>query len=106
MSTDNKNPYEVFQHEAPDVFEGFNSLIKSLVNTKGLDQKTKQLIYLGIKVAQGDETAVMFHVPMAKQAGASRDEVKETILLTLTVCGLKGVNTCLIKALEIYDSAK
>ncbi len=106
MSTKNKNPYKIFQQEAPEVFEGFNSLIKSLVNTKGLDLKTKQLIYLGIKAAQGDETAVIFHVPMAKQAGASRDEVKETILLTLTVCGLKGVNTCLIKALEIYDNAK
>jgi AhpD family alkylhydroperoxidase len=106
MSTNNKNPYEVFQQEAPEVFEGFNSLIKSLVDTKGLDQKTKQLIYLGIKAAQGDDTAVIFHVPMAKRAGASRDEIKETILLTLTVCGLKGVNTCLIKALEIYDSTE
>jgi len=106
MNTNDKNPYQVFQQEAPDVFESFNSLIKSLVNTKGLDQKTKQLIYLGIKVAQGDDTAVMFHVPMAKQAGANRDEIKETILLTLTVCGLKGVNTCLIKALEIYDSTE
>jgi len=43
---------------------------------------------------------------MAKQAGASRDEIKETILLTLTVCGLKGINTCLVKALEIYDNSK
>ena len=101
MNTNKKNPYEVFQQEAPEIFEGFNGLIKSLVSTKGLDQKTKQLIYLGMKVAQGDDTAVMFHVPMAKKAGASRDEIKETILLTLTVCGLKGVNTCLIKALDI-----
>ena len=49
MSTNKKNPYEVFQQEAPEIFEGFNGLIKSLVNTKGLDQKTKQLIYLGMK---------------------------------------------------------
>lgn len=39
-----KNTYEVFQKEAPEVFDGFNSLIKSLINTKGLDPKTKQLI--------------------------------------------------------------
>jgi alkylhydroperoxidase/carboxymuconolactone decarboxylase family protein YurZ len=99
----NRNPYEVFQEESPEVFERFNELIQSLVETKGLDPKTKQLIYLGMKVVQGDDTAITFHVPMAKQAGASRDEVKETILLTLTVCGLKGVNTHLVKALEIYD---
>jgi len=99
-----QNPYEVFQKESPEVFEGFNGLVESLMNTRALDQKTKQLIYLGIKTAQGDQTAVMFHVPAAKTLGASRDEIKETILLTLTVCGLKGVNTCLAEALHIYDN--
>ena len=103
---ENKNPFEVFQKEAPEVFAGFNGLIKSLVESKGLDPKTKQLIYIGMKACQGDETAIFFHVPMAKQAGASRDEIKETILLTLTICGLKGINTCLVKALEIYDNTK
>lgn len=98
------NSYAAFEREAPEVFKGFNGLVESLMDTKALDPKTKQLIYLGIKVAQGDQTAVMFHVPMAKQLGATRDEIKETILLTLTVCGLKGVNTCLVQALEIYDS--
>ena len=101
----NKNPFEVFKQEAPEVFEGFNGLITSLINTKGLDQKTKQLIYIGMKVAQGDDTAVFFHVPMAKQAGATRDEIKETILLTLTVCGLKGINACLVNALDAYDKS-
>jgi len=98
-----QNPYEVFQKEAPEVFEGFDGLVESLMNTKALDPKTKQLIYLGIKASQGDHTAIMFHVPMAKKLGASRDEIKETILLTLTVCGLKGINTCLLPALDSYD---
>jgi alkylhydroperoxidase/carboxymuconolactone decarboxylase family protein YurZ len=98
-----QNPFELFKTEAPEVFEGFNGLIRSLMDMKALDPKTKQLIYIGMKAAQGDETAVFFHVPMAKQAGASRGEIIETILLTLTICGLKGINTCLAKALEIYD---
>ena len=100
-----RNPFEVFKSEAPEVYEGFDSLIKSLVNTRGLDQKTKQLIYIGMKAALGDDTAVRFHVPMAKKAGATRDEVKETILLTLTVCGLKGIGTCLVQALDSYDNS-
>jgi len=106
MEKKNQNPFEVFKKEAPEIFAGFNGLIKSLIESKGLDQKTKQLIYIGMKACQGDETAIYFHVPMAKQAGASRDEIKETILLTLTICGLKGINTCLVKALEIYDNTK
>jgi alkylhydroperoxidase/carboxymuconolactone decarboxylase family protein YurZ len=89
------NPFEVFQKEAPEVAKGFDSLIQSLVQTKGLDGKTKQLIYIGIKATLGDVDAIKYHVPMAKQLGATREEIKDTILITLTVCGLKGVVSCL-----------
>ena len=100
------NPLEVFQNEAPEVASAFNVLIESLKNTTGLDAKTKQLVYIGIKSALGDTTAVYYHVPMAKKLGASRDEIKDTILITLTVCGLKGVVTCLPLALEVYDKTE
>jgi alkylhydroperoxidase/carboxymuconolactone decarboxylase family protein YurZ len=40
---------------------------------------------------------------MAKKLGATREEIKDTILITLSVCGLKGVASCLPAALEIYD---
>jgi alkylhydroperoxidase/carboxymuconolactone decarboxylase family protein YurZ len=99
-----KNPFEVFKNEAPEVFGAFNGLVQSLINTKGLDQKTKQLIYIGMKACTGDNTAVKFHVPMAKQAGATREEIIDTILLTLTICGLKGVTGCLPIALDMYDA--
>ncbi|MBS1504891.1 MAG: carboxymuconolactone decarboxylase family protein, partial [Bacteroidetes bacterium] len=52
-----------------------------------------------------DKTAVYFHVPMAKQLGATRDEIRDTILITLTVCGIRGVASCLPLALEVYDKA-
>ncbi len=100
------NPLDVFQKESPEVATAFNGLIEALKNTTGLDAKTKQLVYIGIKSALGDTTAVYYHVPMAKKLGASRDEIKDTILITLTVCGLKGVATCLPLALEVYDKSE
>lgn len=106
INTAKKNPMEVFQQEAPDVSKAFDGLIESLKNTKGLDAKTKQLVYIGIKAAMGDTTAIYFHVPMAKKLGASRDEVKDTILITLTVCGLAGVAGSLPLAMEAYDGAE
>lgn len=99
----NINPYEVFKKEAPEVSKAFDELIKKMIDLKGLDEKTKQLIYIGIKVSQGDMLAVKFHVPMAKKLGATRDEIKCTILLTLTTSGLKGITSCLPEALRIYD---
>jgi len=97
------NPLEIFQTEAPDVQQAYAGVINSLIALKGLDPKTKQLIYIGMKVATNDENAIIHHVPMAKNAGASRDEIKETILLSLTVCGLAGISKFLPMALEIYD---
>ena len=98
------NLFDVFRQEAPGVFSAYNGLIQSLIETKGLDAKTKQLLYIGMKMVTGDKTAVMFHIPMAKRAGATRDEIKDTVLLTITINGLKGLEY-LPSALETYDSA-
>lgn len=99
------NPLERFQEEAPEVAKAFDGLVGALRSSYGLDNKTKQLVYIGIKAAMGDATAVYFHVQMAKKLGATRDEIKDTILITLTVCGLKGVTTCLPTALDAYDQS-
>ncbi len=100
------NPLEIFQKEAPEVAKAFDGLIEALKNTQGLDAKTKQLIYIGIKSAMGDTTAIYFHVQMAKKLGATREEIRDTILITLSVCGLKGVASCLPTALDVYDQTE
>ncbi len=99
------NPLDIFQKEAPEVAEAFNGLIEALKSSAGLDPKTKQLVYIGIKSSMGDATAIYYHVQMAKKLGATREEIKDTILITLSVCGLKGVASCLPAALESYDKA-
>lgn len=97
------NPLEVFQNEAPEVAAAFNGLIMSLVDTKGLDQKTKQLIYIAMKASMGDTMAVRAHVPMAKAAGATKAEVVDAILMTLTVSGIRGVVSCLPEVVRQFD---
>lgn len=99
------NPLEIFKQEAPEVQEAYAQVINSLVALKSLNNKTKQLIYIGMKVVADDKNAVFYHIPMAKAAGASRDEIKETIILSLTVTGLKSISTFLSLALEIFDNA-
>lgn len=96
------SPMELFKKEAPEVADAFNGLIQSLIATRGLDGKTKQLIYISMKTAMGDETAVKAHLPMAKALGATREEVVDAILLTLTVCGISGVLRCLPLVNMVY----
>jgi len=54
----------------------------------------------------GDTNAIYYHVAMAMKLGATREEIKDTILITLSVCGLKGVASCLPTALEVYDKTE
>ncbi|MGV3706374.1 MAG: carboxymuconolactone decarboxylase family protein [Arcticibacter sp.] len=100
------NTLDLLYKEAPDVATAFDGLIDALKNTTGLDAKTKQLVYIGIKSSMGDTSAVFFHVQMAKRLGATREEIRDTILITLSVCGLKGVASCLESALEVYEKAE
>ena len=98
-----ENPMEIFKREAPEVAEAFNGLIMALVASKGLDPKTKQLIYIAMKASTGDEMAVKAHVPMAIQLGATKEEVVDAILMSLTISGIKGVVTCLPGAVKMFE---
>ena len=98
------NPMELFMKEAPDVAKAFDGLIQSLIASEGLDAKTKQLIYIAMKTAMGDDTAVKFHAPMAKQLGATKQEIIDAILLSLTVSGVRGVIACLPSAVKLFDN--
>ncbi len=97
------NPIEIFEKEAPEVAKAFDQLIDALKKNSGVDPKTKQLIYIGIKSAMGDAKAIYYHVAMAKELGATREEIKDSILISLSVCGLNGVVSCLPVALAVYD---
>lgn len=98
------NPFMFLKQEAPEVSDVFNNVL-SAIGTKGtLDNKTRQLIFIGIKSSQGDIPAVIGHVPMAKQAGATREEIRDTIIMTLAISGTQGVSSCLVPAMECFDN--
>ncbi len=68
-----------------------------------LDTKTKQLVFIAMKAAAGRGTDMQYHVSMAKSLGATRDEIKDTVLLALTVSGIKDFLAALPNVLEAYD---
>ncbi len=100
-----KSGFQIFQEESSKVAAAFNKLIETLAKPSALDGKTKNLIYIAMKIVTDDVGAALAHVAIAKKLGATKEEIRETILLTITVVGLKGINTTLVKALETYDKA-
>ena len=71
----NQNPYEIFQNECPEVAARFNDLVEAQKGLKGLDPKSKQLINITIQTANRNPRGVQMHAMMAKNEGATREEV-------------------------------
>ena len=97
------NTLQTFVNVAPEVQKAYAVFINSLIGLKDLVAKTKQLIYIGMKMIADDENAVKMHVPMGKNAGTTRDEVKTTVLLGLSVIGMKAASVYLPMVLDTYD---
>jgi alkylhydroperoxidase/carboxymuconolactone decarboxylase family protein YurZ len=72
-----ENPLQLFKEESPEIQKAYDGLIQSLINDKGLDNKTKQLIYIAMKMIADDERVLKMHVPMAKKMGATREEIRK-----------------------------
>ena len=57
-------------------------------STKLIDRKTKELIALGIAVTVRCDGCIAFHVHDAMQAGATKEEIAETVSVECCVYGI------------------
>jgi len=101
-----KNPYELFQRECPELAERFNSLIEVQKSLNGLDPKTKQLINIAIQTATRNPRGVKMHAMMAHSIGATRDEIIGAVVMNLHLTGLVTVLECLPAALEGLEAVQ
>jgi AhpD family alkylhydroperoxidase len=86
----------------PDTARAFGSLGKSVKQDSALDYKTKELVALGISVADRCEPCISLHVEALVKLGASREEVADV----LGVCIQMGGGPAMMyaaKALECFD---
>lgn len=67
-----------------------------------MDKKTAELAYLAVLAALRMESGIPFHVKMAKEAGATREEIISAVLVGLPAAGL-GVTQVLPAALAAFD---
>lgn len=83
-----KNPaFEQFKEQFPEVAKLFGQLYDS-VSHNALDEKTKQLVYLGILTATRYSPAIRVHIQKALEAGATKEEIKEALMLVIPAGGL------------------
>lgn len=88
--------------EIPAIMTGFNNLQKAVISDGVLTNKTKELIALGIAIANRCDGGIPYHIKNCLDAGASFPEIMETIGVAIWMGGnISLVNGC--EALEALD---
>jgi len=73
--------------EIPEVFKGFNSLREAAMAKGELSVKTKELVAIGIAIGARRDGCIAYHVRAALSAGATRNEITETIGVAMLMGG-------------------
>jgi AhpD family alkylhydroperoxidase len=68
---------------APEPMRAFSGLAREALKPGALDVRTKELIAIGIAVATRCDGCVGFHAKAAIKAGATREEVLETLSMAI-----------------------
>ncbi len=71
----------------PEVWAAHEALTRACAEAGPLDRKTRELIKVGISVAAGLETSTQRHAIMAKENGATEEEICHAVLMAMTTCG-------------------
>lgn len=83
--------YESFSERFPEVFKDYKQLGVACRDAGPLDEKTQDLVKLGIAIGVNSKGGVMSHTRKALTAGASPDEIMHTVLLGLTTSGFPNI---------------
>lgn len=93
------------QTALPEVMKSFYSLSKNAFASGAMDTKTKELIALAISVATHCDHSIAFHTQAAFKAGATKEEIMETLGVTVYMGGGPSLihATHVLEALEQFE---
>lgn len=89
----------------PEEMKSFYALSKASSTAGVLDTKTKELISLGISVAIHCDDCIAFHTHAAMKAGATKEEIIETLGVAIFMGGGPGLMyaTHVMEAVEEFE---
>ncbi len=83
--------YSDFQRQYPELAEAYGELAGRIIRGGPLDDKTGELVKLGIAIGLGSEGAVRSHARRALDGGASVEELRHAVLLAMTTAGFPAM---------------
>ncbi|MDN3653898.1 carboxymuconolactone decarboxylase family protein [Thalassotalea ponticola] len=88
-----------------ETMKGFSMMAKAATSDGVLDKKTKELIALAIGVSTRCDGCIGFHAKALVQLGASREEVEETLAMSIYMGGGPSLMYA-ADALQAFDEFK
>ena len=79
--------FKKFQKDFPEVAKVYEELGSAVHKSGPLNEKTRALVKLAISTGAGMEGAVHSHTRKAVEAGCSKAEIKQTVMLALPTIG-------------------
>ena len=68
----------------------------------GLDKRTRSMLVIALMAALGHEEELAMHIRATRNTGATREDVKEVMLMVAVYAGVPAANTAIRVAKEIY----
>lgn len=98
---------QAFGKESPEVMKGVGQLHKASLKAGALSTGTKELIALAIGIAIRCEGCIALHLKAALEAGATREEIVETIGVAVLMGGGPAVvyGSQALAALDQFEEA-
>jgi AhpD family alkylhydroperoxidase len=78
---------KTLRKDSPDTMAGFSALAQAATKDGALSKKMKELIALAIAVAGRCDGCIGFHVEALVKLGATREEIEETLAMTIYMGG-------------------
>ena len=68
----------------------------------GLDKRTRSMLVIALMAALGHEEELAMHIGATRNTGATREDVKEALLMVAVYAGVPAANTAIRIAKEVY----
>ena len=68
----------------------------------GLDKRTRSMLVIALMAALGHEEELAMHIRATRNTGATREDVKEVLLMVAVYAGVPAANTAIRVAKEVY----
>ena len=98
----------VLAKEIPDSLAGFNRMGAAAKKSGALDEKTKEIMALGIAIATRCDSCIGFHIKSLIRLGLTRPELCEALAMAMYMGGgpSYAYSAKALKAYDVFSAAK